>query len=688
MPPVSKCFVMTTALATFAGAAAMAQDVYPIGADQLAFSIHNMDPSVDPGDDFQQYAAGGWLDRADRPERMASIGAMAYMTERANTILKAAVVDAAANAAAAPKGSPVQQVGDFFNAFMDIEARDAAGLDPLRPYLDQVNALETHDDIARFLGEWSLVVFETPLMTISVTTDMNDATKISMAATEGSLGLSLGSVYQMPGESAAKQAYRQYVEDLLILTGVTGDEAGPMSEMIVSLETILQSGELSPVEYADPRNRNNPTDWADFQALVPEMDMSLYLEGQGQPVPDMIILFQPNYYPKLSQVLQEYSMEDLRDYLRFSVVSSMQGVLGPDFKEPVRALTEALLGVATQTPDDDLALQMMPGKLGHPLGRLFVEAAFPEDTRAATADMIERIMTQFRQRIETRHWLSEETREAALGKLDAFYIGVGYPDEWIDYSSVEVVPDDPVANLVNLATFGNRRDLSKFGHPKVHEPFNNPHGTLPMLVNAGYTPSINGFEVTAGIAQPAGFDPEMDAAVNYCRLGAIIGHEMTHGFDSGGRLYDAQGNLRNWWTDADAQAFEAEAQKLIDQADAYEFLPGNFVNGALTVKENMADIGGITFAHLALMKYLEEHPEENVEIDGLTPSQRCFISWAQFWTEKSTPQYMENSLTNVHAPNPYRTTAPLRHVEAFYEAFDITEDDPMWLPPEQRVNAW
>jgi len=301
--------------------------------------------------------------------------------------------------------------------------------------------------------------------------------------------------------------------------------------------------------------------------------------------------------------------------------------------------------------------------------------------------MMLRMRDAFFARIPTRDWLSDETRKAALEKAEKLSYKAGYPDEWIDYSGVEIGAD-PVANMKALVAFSFQREREKFDRPVENDPFN-ARSTLPTVINASYNPQINGFEVPAAFLQPPVFESDADAPVYYCRLGAVIGHEMTHGFDSGGRQYDADGNLRDWWTEEDTVRFNEEAQKLVEQADAYEALPGLYLKGAQTVKENMADVGGINFAYDALMAHLAEHPEENVEIDGLTPAQRCFIAWTQLWTEKATDQYIRNEVTtDFHPPNNYRATAALQHVDAFYEAFGIEEGDSMWLPPEKRVRAW
>jgi putative endopeptidase len=370
------------------------------------------------------------------------------------------------------------------------------------------------------------------------------------------------------------------------------------------------------------------------------------------------------------------------------MILEFQGVLTTDFEEPVRAFNEILTGVAILPPREERALDMMLRKLGQPVSQVYVENFFTEETRATATDMIGRIEDVFRERIPTRSWLTDPTRAEALDKLERMSFAVGYPDEWIDYSNVEIGAD-PVANLMNIATFADARLRSKYDGPVKHDPFNDPRATLPIVVNAAYDATINGFEVPAAILQAPAFPAGMDAPVYFCRLGAIIGHEMTHGFDSGGRQSDADGNLRDWWTPEDAAAFDAEAQKLIDQANAFEVLPGLNANGPLNVRENMADVGGITFAWEALQDYLEEHPEENVEVDGMTPAQRCFVSWAQMWTGKATDQFVRTIVaTDGHPPLNYRAIASLQHVDAFYDAFGIEEDDPMWLPPDQRVHAW
>jgi putative endopeptidase len=423
-----------------------------------------------------------------------------------------------------------------------------------------------------------------------------------------------------------------------------------------------------------------------MQAQIRELDLRLYFETMGYPVLERIILTEPRYFPVLSQMLRDRPIGDFRDYAALQLILEFQDVLTTGFEEPVRAFGEVLTGVGVLPPREERALGLIGEALGQPLSRIYVENFFSEETRSTAAEMIGRIEQVFRKRIPTRAWLTEATRAEALEKLDGLSFEVGYPGTWIDYSAVEI-GSDPVANLMNIAAFDDARLRAKFDGPVEHDSFN-ARSTLPIAVNAAYDSTINGFEIPAAILQPPIFPADMDAPVYFCRLGGVIGHEMTHGFDSGGRLSDAGGNLRDWWTPEDAAAFESEAEKLIDQANAFEVLPGLTANGALNVRENMADVGGITFAYEALRHYLAEHPEEDVEIDGLTPAQRCFISWSQMWAGKSTEHFVRAIVaTDGHPPLSYRAVASLQHVDAFYEAFGIEEGDPMWLPPEQRVHA-
>jgi putative endopeptidase len=688
VPKTTAGSLAAVAIALLSGTAAplAAADLPPPGSDDLAFSVENMDPSADPGADFLRYASGAWLDRVERPERLASYGIFDIVGERLKARMKIILTQAGAAAETAPGGSPAQQVGAIHAAYMDVAARDAAGVTPLRPQLDEIAAIESLDDFTRLMG--ALAHTDGPLLLAAFgpMDDLADSARYAIYGAAGQFGMPADDVYDDAPDSPRIAAYRTYLAQILEVAGYAPAEAGRIADLAISIETELHAAKLPPVEAADPRKIYNPLTFAEVQAQIPELDLGLYFEEMGYPQPDRIILTEPRYLPVLSNLLRERPLQDFKDYAALMLILKYQGVLTTAFEEPTRELSEALTGVPVLLPREERALALITSKLGHPVSQLYVDAAFTDEQRAKAVDMIARIRETFAARIPARDWLSEQTRIAALEKLDAFTIRVGYPENWIDYSGVEI-GGDLVADLVAIARFENDRMRAKFDGPVDRDAFSNPRATLPIVVNAAYNPLLNGFEIPAAILQPPMFQAEMDAPVYFCRLGAIIGHEMTHGFDSNGRQYDAEGNLRDWWTAEDALAFEAEAQKLVDQANAFEVLPGLSGNGALEVTENMADVGGVTLASEALRRYLADHPEEDVAIDGLSPLQRCFISWAQMWTSKTTDQLLRTQVaTDPHPASSYRAVAPL--LDAFHEAFGIGEGDPMWLPPESRVDAW
>ena len=667
--------------------AGYAEELAALTPDDLLFSVENMDRSIDPAVDFYRYAAGGWLDRVERPDHLSNYGMIAIMRERVKDQLIAAAE--AASETDADKGTPHQLVGDFYAAIMDTKARDAAGLEPLRDFLDRISGIRTLDDLTRVSTEISRLGGPTLFAGFGPSPDLADPTRYVTYGYWGSFGIP-PQHKDVLGEdlgSPRLEAYRTYLNEVLAVAGYAADDAARIADIAIDIETGLHAVLLTPVEVGNPRNMYNPLLTEEVRAQIPEMDLDLYFEAMELEIPDEIVLTEPRLLPHVSKILRERPIDELRDYAALRLILEFSDVLSTEFEGPKTALNAVMTGIAELPPRDERTIALMALALGHPLGKVYVDAYFDERVRDKAADMIARIKTVFLERIPTRDWISGDTRAAALEKLEKLSFKVGYPDEWIDFSDVDIGLD-PVANAMNLAAFHETRLRERIGKAVQQDPFSLP-STLPFAVNAAYNTTINGFEVPAGIIQPPAFPDGMDAAVYFCRLGGIIGHEMTHGFDSGGRLFDAEGRLRDWWTPEDASAFDREAQKLIDQTDRFEVLPGLMGNGALNVKENMADVGGITLSHGALMHYLAEHPDEDVEIDGLTPSQRCFISWAQMWAWKANEQFIRSIVAlDGHPPLQIRVTQPLRNLDAFHEAFGIEEGDPMWLAPEDRVNAW
>lgn len=658
-----------------------------IDPDKLEFSVENMDRTVDPADDFLRYTSGGWLDRVERPADQPAFGFMQIMAQGISDQMASVVADAAATASAADPGTAKQQVGALYNSFMDVDRIEAAGLAPIAGEFARLDAVGTKEELAAYLGTFSTVSGQWPLFKVEIFEDLSDATQNAVYLQMGDRALIIGAIYESAEDSPLRQIYRDYVSSMLETANVPKEPASAIAEASLAIDTMLHAGELDPIKKVDKRNLNNPRTIAQLRAETPGFDVDDYFLGLGMKAPDSVILTDPAATQTVAKVVETFTLDQLKGYLKLRLIQSFGAALPAAFDGPRAQVNIALLGAYAEKPRDQAAMQFIQTSLAQPLGRLYVENFFDRDRERAGLDMIRRIQAEFRKRIEANAWMEEATRKAALEKVDTLYYRVGYPDRWIDYSALEI-GDDLVGNLINIRKFEMARMAAMQGKPVERWAFSDPLHTAPTVVNAAYGPLMNGFEVTAAIAQPPMFSANRDAPLYFCRLGSVIGHEMTHGFDTGGRNFDASGNMRNWWTPKDEARFEAETQKLIELGDKFEALPATFMKGGLTVTENLADIGGIALAHDALMTYLDEHPEQNVEIDGLSPSQRCFIAYSQLWAEQRSDGAMRTQLEDNHAPGIYRAVAPLRHIDAFYEAFGIKEGDPMWLPPEQRVDIW
>jgi predicted metalloendopeptidase len=562
-------------------------------------------------------------------------------------------------------------------------------MQPIQAELAKIDAITDLQDLPAYIAHFLSITGKPLLVGVIPSADEVDTTKMSLYMVSGSLFFSQENFHgQQPG-SPFDIAMRGSLKQMLMAADYEETNAARVADVVADLERTLHAGMLTPVESRDPAKSYQPRPFNDVAADLKAFDLKALLEPFGVAVPETLVQTEPRYLAVLDKALKDRSLQDVKDYLKVRLIGSFSPYLGSRFDESARMQTKIIYGVDKLPPREEQVQARLQADLGQPVSRLYVEKQFDEKTRKTATEMVERIHRTFLERLDKVTWLTAPTKQAAREKLEKLSYKLGYPEEWIDVSSVKIDAGDPVGNAMRLAEFDVARTFAKLGKPVVHEAFANPKSTLPIIINAGYDLSINGFEVPAAMLQPAAFDVSMDAATYFCRLGAVIGHEMTHGFDSAGRLHDADGNLRDWWTPADAAAFEKEASKLVEQANAYEVLPGLTLNGALAVTENMADVGGINFAFDALQTYLAEHPQENVAIDGFSPQQRCFISWAQFWSMKVTDEVIRSVfISNPHPPSFYRATAALKHVDAFYEAFDITEGDKEWVPPEKRVRAW
>lgn len=655
-------------------------------APKLGFSPANMDPHADPRRDFYRYAAGGWLDRAVIAATEKQASQFADLTLAIDAKLLAIIRDAAA-AAPGAAGEPRRQIGDFYRSAMDLARIEQLDIAPLTADLARAAAVDSPTALGAFSARLQLAFGGSPLLNVAVQADArkSDTNVLYVAPAGGTLNRS---EYLEDVNQSVRDLYLSFIAQMLELAGDGRNEARQRADSILAIERDLASGTLTPVEEADPNATYHRMTVAELQALIPHFDVAALFSGLGIEAPAFVVVTQPKALAHLEHVLASRSPDEIRALLRWRVIDSFPEFLSERFAAPAREFLRRHGGLDESPARERDVIDQIRTLLPHPLSRLYVERHFPETTRSAVETIVGQIRAEFRSRLEKNSWLSAETRAQALAKLDRVRISVGYPQDWIDMRRVVIEPDAYFANVQRALEFTVRRELGVLGKPVNPDPFSIPTKTTPVDVNAGYMRPYNAIEITAAILQPPFFDPELDAAVNYCTIGAVIGHELTHGFDSGGRLYDATGTLRNWWTDEDAGKFRAQTALLVKQFDGYEIQPGVHVNGELTVGENTADLGGMTLAFAALHRSLAGRPRP-APIDGLTAEQRCFVAWAQLWMSKTRPEAARQwAATDPHAESAFRASGPLVHLDPFFAAFGIVPGDPMWREPSARVQIW
>ncbi|QMS89212.1 M13 family metallopeptidase [Nostoc edaphicum CCNP1411] len=657
----------------------------------LGFSVSKIDTTVDPKQDFQKFAAGKWLDSVQLTPDLLRASDNDFLGKQVSQQVQKIVSQAAAQSTKASKGSPLQQVGNFYSSGMDEKRLKALGVSPLKPIFDRVEAINSPQTLTETLGDLSVRFSGDDILMfgVEIGADTQNRTINSIYVGDRQLSLLSQAEYVNQDTAATRSAYLKFITDNLKIAGDSPEKAAAAAKKILEIETRLASKKLSPVEKRDPNRRYKRMSFAELESLLSNFDVNTYFQKLGLPTKGNIIVVESQALAELNQILKQYPIEDIKTYLRWVVLLQTKHYLTPAFNEPALAYAQSRYGKIQLPPRAEIVSGQIPELLGHPLSQLYVKEYFSPQSKQRAEDMIGQIKSLFRARLAANRWLSEPTRKSALEKLDRMVIKVGYPEKWIDYSSIDIRPDDYFGNVIRIKEFLSRRNLALLGKPVIRDEFNDPEATLPISVDAAYDPSKNGIEIPAAFLQPPYFDSKGDAAVNFCSMGAVIGHEMTHGFDGQGRLYNSQGNLQNWWTDEDAAKFVAQTDKLVKQANAFEVLPGLKLNGKLTVGENLADAGGVSLAYEALQKYLQENPQANQKIDGYTPEQRCFIAWSQLWAMKTNEGILrQETATDPHATGSYRGFAPFQHEDGFYKAFGIKPGDAMWLDEKDRVKIW
>jgi putative endopeptidase len=469
--------------------------------------------------------------------------------------------------------------------------------------------------------------------------------------------------------------------------GDTVDAAKLHAAKILALESRMAAAMMTPLQMREPANIYNMMTLEQAQALVPALDLGAFLKTLGITPPARLQVLDVNAMKALQRLLTEQPADDVKLLLRWFVVAGRAAELGGGYRGMEEEFSRLRKGLKEPPQRERVITQQIAAQLYHPLSQLYVQANFPDSTRREITEMVAHMKDEFASRLRSNAWLDDATRKAALEKLAKIDIQVGYPGTWVDFSPLDIRADDHFGNVQRAARFAFEREIGQIGKPVLGNRFAVATKTTPIAVNSAYNFTTNSIDITAAILQPPFFTPGGDIAANYCAIGAVIGHEITHGFDSLGRQYDPQGNLRNWWTTDADRRFKQRTDVLIDQYNRYQILPGLMHNGAMTVTENTADLGGITLAHAALRRALAKNPAPPV--DGLTADQRCFVAWTQMWAYKARSERLRYLVSvDVHAVSSVRAVAPLLHLDAFHEAFGTRPGDPMWRDPKQRVVIW
>lgn len=655
------------------------------------FSTKSMDRTVDPRKDYYRYAAGGWVDQTQIPSDQIMVGSTSPITQNIDVRVLKIVKDAAND----PKRSGDRKlIGDFYLSSMDVKKLDEIRLRPIARDLEAIDKAKSPSDFARIAASQMLKTSAAPLIPIEVGPDKksNIVNVLYVGASAGPWGLGLGRhEYIEDNAKGIRDGYVAYLAKLFEYSGDAPAAATQRAETVLAVEKELAAGTKAPVEMADANSTYNKMPFAEFRRMVPAIDVETYFRSLGLATPATVIVIDTKGIEAANRVYASQSPENLRSLFRARLLRHSSTMLDQRFYDLAIGYFSKKMGMQQAPPREKNVVPLIGEFYGHPISRLYVEKYFPATSRKPVQDIARLIKSELRKRMAANDWLSEKTRKVALAKLDRIQIYMGYPEstkDWISYSGVKTSPTDFIGNVHRVNEFSIKRNLKGLGRPVVADKFAIPNGSTPISLNAGLYQQYLMIEVTAAILQPPFFDPKQDMAANFGAMGSVLGHELTHGFDSKGRQYDDHGNMRDWWTPEDSAEFQKRADILVKQYDGYETVPGVNVNGRLTLAENIADLGGVSVAYSALQTYMKENGRLP-DIDGLSPEQRFFLAWAQVWMTKVRPEYAKILATqDTHSPSNVRSFGPAVHLQEFFDAFGIKPGDPMWRKPEDRTRIW
>ena len=634
------------------------------------------------------YANGGWIKRTQIPPEYSRWGSFNELIENNNDALHN-IAEKAENTPVDPRLAPeTQKVSDYYASGMDEKTIEAMRAKPLDDEFKRIDAIKDRNDLLKEIARLHSIGVGV-LFGFGSGQDAKDSTHDIAQAVQGGLGMPDRDYYTKTDEDSKKKraAYVEHVTKMLSLLGEPPNKAAEDAKKIMALETKLAEASRTRVELRDPQKNYNKMPVRQFQELTPDWNWSDYFNDINLLEPGSVNVQQPEFFKTAADVFKSAPLDDWKAYLRWHLINAAAEDLSRDFvDEDFNFKERTLRGTEKIKPRWKRVIASTDDAIGEALGKLYVAFYFPPEAKARALELVNNLKEALADRIKTLDWMDDATKQEALKKLAAMRVKIGYPDKWLDYSLLPVDRGPFVLNAMRAAKFETTRDLNKIG--QLVDP--TEWGMTPPTVNAYYNPNMNEIVFPAGILQPPFFYANADDGVNYGGIGAVIGHEMTHGFDDQGRQFDATGNLRDWWTKQSADEYDKRRKAVVDQYSEYEPLPGMHVNGELTQGENIADLGGVKLAYAALQKALDNHPEErNKKIDGLTPEQRFFLSYATIWKSKQRDEDLKLRLnTDPHSPARYRVDGPLSNLTEFQKAFNLPDNSPMVRPPDKRVNIW
>ncbi len=658
-------------------------------AESHGINLEYMDKNVKPGDDFFRYVNGEWFDKTEIPADRTRWGSFDELRQNTDidalTILKEAVN----NKKLDPNSDQMKAV-NVFKTYLDLDTRNKLGITPIQSTLDQINKIKNANDIVALLKE-KMPEGGLGFFGLYVSSDALDSNKNTIYVSPGSIGLPDRDYYVSTDADSQdkKQKYEVHVARMLQFLGIDEASAKKQAAQVVALETKMAEARLDRVERRDRRKTYNPMSVAELQKLTPTVNWNNYLVAAGLKNVDQVVVSMPKYMETLENIFKTASADELKAYLRWTLINKNTGVLTTAIDEAnFDFYSKTLTGAIAQRPIEERALQIVNGTVGEALGKLYVEKKFPAEAKEIAKEMVDYVFKAFENRINNLPWMTPATRKGAIEKLHKSTVKIGYPDKWEDYSKLEIKSIENggtyYENMKNVARWRFDKNMADYGKPVDKTKW----GMSPQTVNAYFNPTNNEIVFPAAILQPPFYDYKADMAVNFGGIGAVIGHEISHGFDDSGSRYNADGNLVNWWTDDDLKQFTGLGGALADQYSSLEPIPDTFVDGKFTLGENIGDLGGVNAAYDGLQLYLQDKGRPGL-IDGYTPEQRFFISWGTIWRTKMRDEAIKNQVkTDPHAPGMYRSYVPLQNVDSWYKAFDIKPGDKLYISPENRVKIW